>query len=348
MIPVAQIGVSAVGVMYYLTIGKWFWRKSSLRNHQKAGKIIPCPICGSSKLNFCCSIPIYKNMGLFDARGLARRAYNLEFLPNGKLRTKFKEWEKFVVWPGSALVDYYRCLSCHVFFQNHNMNSEARGAFYAVFYRSAKRFGRSHANLPGSRFHLWAEYLRSQTGLKRGARILDVGCAEGFLVQRLKDMGYEAYGIDPSKPMIRYGQEELGLDNLTSESYNDRSYPENFFDLVTTYHVIEHVDDHEAFLHAMCLHLKPGGYLLVSTPCPEAAYEQLESGIPVRMLKNVFGGGHYILFSRRYLWGILEKKGLGLIGYEIVNKKSLLLENKKISASGEKWLGMNIIAKKYS
>ena len=35
-------------------------------------------------------------------------------------------------------------------------------------------------------------------GLAAGARVLDIGCAKGFLVQAFRDLGVEAYGIDIS------------------------------------------------------------------------------------------------------------------------------------------------------
>ncbi|MBS1574119.1 MAG: hypothetical protein JST09_02345, partial [Bacteroidetes bacterium] len=37
-------------------------------------------------------------------------------------------------------------------------------------------------------------------------RVLDVGCAAGFILKAFKDAGWEAYGVEPNDTMASYGR----------------------------------------------------------------------------------------------------------------------------------------------
>ena len=69
---------------------------------------------------------------------------------------------------------------------------------------------------------------------------LDAGCGIGNLAWGLQKLGVEAYGVDVSPQAIEQSSEEirpfLKTDNLT-----DLSYPDNEFDLVVSWDVLEHI-----------------------------------------------------------------------------------------------------------
>jgi SAM-dependent methyltransferase len=46
-------------------------------------------------------------------------------------------------------------------------------------------------------------------GIPRGARVLDIGCAKGYLVKALRWLGRDAYGYDPSSYAIRHADSEV-------------------------------------------------------------------------------------------------------------------------------------------
>lgn len=343
---ITNAAVDVVGAGYYFTVGQCFWAGSTLRAHRRQGRVIPCPVCRRENLEFCCAVPVNRQLGLFDARTLARKAYNLEFLPSGKLTERMKSQEPYATRLLKGSIDYFRCVSCDVYFQNQEMSAEERNAFYEHHYRSGDKFGRPSSYTPGSRFHLWADHLCALTGGASGKKFLDVGCAEGYLVLRMKELGFDAHGIEPSAAMVRYGVEELGLP-LKQGVYRKDLYPASSFDLINAYHVLEHVDDHRAFVENVAWHLKPGGCALISVPCPEAAMQKLESGTPVTGVSGVLGSGHHLLFSRAYLTSLLAEHGLEVTAHEVLDREAdRLPDNKKIGRSGEKWLGMNLLARK--
>ncbi len=72
-------------------------------------------------------------------------------------------------------------------------------------------------------------------------KVLDVGCAAGFILKGFESLGWEGFGIEPNATMASYGIKELNLDIQTGslESYNTT----NKFDLITLIQVIGHFYD---------------------------------------------------------------------------------------------------------
>ncbi len=97
--------------------------------------------------------------------------------------------------------------------------------------------------------------------------VLDVGAAAGFILQGLKDSGWQGQGIEPNGAMAEYGRSQLGLDIETGplEKVQIPDSPQNGFDLVSMIQVVAHFYDlHEALSRASQL-TKPGGFWLIET-----------------------------------------------------------------------------------
>ncbi len=72
-------------------------------------------------------------------------------------------------------------------------------------------------------------------------RMLDVGCAAGFILQGFESMGWKGTGLDPNETMAKYGRNELNLDIQTGSLENFNT--ENKFDLISMIQVIGHLYD---------------------------------------------------------------------------------------------------------
>jgi 2-polyprenyl-3-methyl-5-hydroxy-6-metoxy-1,4-benzoquinol methylase len=109
---------------------------------------------------------------------------------------------------------------------------------------------------------------RLLTRLTEGRKLLDVGCAAGFLLDAAKASGFEVQGVDQTPHTVALAKSHghqvfLGtLDDLT------RRHPEHkgSFDVVTALDVIEHVPEPLEFLRQVVDLARPGGIVVLSTP----------------------------------------------------------------------------------
>ena len=95
----------------------------------------------------------------------------------------------------------------------------------------------------------------------RASRILDFGAGIGTFAARLRERGY---GVDCVEPDPRQGAviESKGIANRLSI----REYGEKQFDLVYSFNVFEHIDDHVQAMRDIHRVLRPGGRLLAYVP----------------------------------------------------------------------------------
>lgn len=97
-------------------------------------------------------------------------------------------------------------------------------------------------------------------------RLLDVGCAKGFLVKALKDIGVEAWGVDVSEYAISKAPEDI-RSNLVKVDLNESILPfeDKWFDFITCLGTIEHLDNHKHAIREMARVLEDAGNIYVTT-----------------------------------------------------------------------------------
>lgn len=78
-------------------------------------------------------------------------------------------------------------------------------------------------------------------GLKPGDKVLDVGCAKGFLVKDLLALGIDAFGIDVSKYALMNCEPEV-VGRLQIGSADDLPFPDGSFDAVLAINTIHNLD----------------------------------------------------------------------------------------------------------
>ncbi|NQU73730.1 MAG: class I SAM-dependent methyltransferase [Candidatus Omnitrophica bacterium] len=99
----------------------------------------------------------------------------------------------------------------------------------------------------------------------RKGNILDIGCGKGEFLNISKKRGWEAYGLEPSVNLAKFGLEKYSL-NVVSTPLKDAGYPDRFFDVVVLNMVLEHVDDPKEFLSEIRRVLKKDGVLFIEVP----------------------------------------------------------------------------------
>jgi SAM-dependent methyltransferase len=93
-------------------------------------------------------------------------------------------------------------------------------------------------------------------------RLLEVGCGRGFLTQCFQEQGLDAVGIDANPHAIQQGV----APNLFVMRAEKLDFPDASFDLLCSFHAVEHVPPIEQALAEMARVVKPGGRLLICYP----------------------------------------------------------------------------------
>lgn len=109
-----------------------------------------------------------------------------------------------------------------------------------------------------------AAYLKRRFHMKKGMRILDNGCGRGEFLRAFKGLGLDAYGTDSSDYCKKAKVLNLNTDILPFEN--------EYFDVVFSKSVIEHIDNTEFYISEMKRVLKTGGTLIIMVPDWETQY----------------------------------------------------------------------------
>ena len=104
--------------------------------------------------------------------------------------------------------------------------------------------------------------------LPSGGKILDLGCGQGALSARLKDMGYDVTAVDTNPADFLCKTVPFVQVNFNHANEVDAFLAKyaNFFDLVIGIEVIEHVHNHWEYVETLKKTVKPQGFILISTP----------------------------------------------------------------------------------
>jgi 2-polyprenyl-3-methyl-5-hydroxy-6-metoxy-1,4-benzoquinol methylase len=95
-------------------------------------------------------------------------------------------------------------------------------------------------------------------------KVLDFGCGSGWLLDNLKQGGWDCYGLDFDSKAVDFCRSK-GL-KVSVGNIPEQNYPDNYFDAITINHVIEHIHEVDELIRNCYLKLKKGGRLVIATP----------------------------------------------------------------------------------
>lgn len=96
-------------------------------------------------------------------------------------------------------------------------------------------------------------------------RLLDVGCSTGWFLKMAKERGYEVAGVEVNPYAAKKANALLG-GGVFMGRFEDCEFIKEYFDIVYSSAVIEHVPDPMSFIKKQADYLKNGGLLFVNTP----------------------------------------------------------------------------------
>jgi len=196
-----------------------------------------------------------------------------------------------------------QCSSCQFIFLNPRPTVESLHDFYQQYLPEEEASIESWEKMMKPVFHRAADLLKQY---RRNGRLLDVGSGFGFFLAEMKNRGWEAVGVEVSQKALDYARNVLGL-TIHPGPLEKVGFPDNHFDAVTGFYVIEHLSHPMAFLKECYRILKPGGLLLLRYP----------HTTPIKNLLDFFGiknrlydlPAHLSDFSPKMIQQCLEKIG---------------------------------------
>lgn len=99
-------------------------------------------------------------------------------------------------------------------------------------------------------------------------RVLDVGCGTGSFLAAAQRRGWEVTGLDFNDVGVQVARARLGVEDVHTWTLEDfiRERPNEQFDAVTAFEVLEHVEEPREFLEECYMLTRPAGHMAVSVP----------------------------------------------------------------------------------
>ena len=162
----------------------------------------------------------------------------------------------------------YSCEACRCLFLHPMPDSREIERFYpADYWWNARRSGglkklESVYRKLALRDHV--AFITKAAG-NRSVDVLDVGCGSGTLLGLLKHRGFRVTGLDFSAEAAAIAKAENGVD-VAVGSLEEAHFPAESFDVVTLFHVMEHVTNPRLVLAEVSRVLKPNGVAILQVP----------------------------------------------------------------------------------
>jgi len=162
--------------------------------------------------------------------------------------------------------ELFKCKLCGIIFQKESART-AKENIYDEYYKEET----------GGRFNPLVEVLVKTFRLLRAIKIymarpraksmLDIGCGRGYTLYFLKKYFHyrEIIGTQISKPALEFARKKLGL-TIHGKDLLDINFPKNKFDIITIYHVLEHVREPERYIKTIYGLLNRDGILILEVP----------------------------------------------------------------------------------
>ena len=160
-----------------------------------------------------------------------------------------------------------QCNSCGFKFTNPRPEEDKLGAYY----KSEDYV--SHSNTKKGFINSTYQSVRKYTLLKKleliskyykTGKILDIGCGTGEFLNTCKSAKWETFGIEPDPDARKMAKDNFGLDVREESEINNLS--NEGFDIISMWHVLEHVPRLNERIEDLKRLIKPDGVIIIAVP----------------------------------------------------------------------------------
>jgi nucleoside-diphosphate-sugar epimerase/SAM-dependent methyltransferase len=178
----------------------------------------------------------------------------------------------------------------------------------ASFYKDCKLLDKQISSLAAKTYiRLLSSYL-GKLKIGKNIDLLEVGCGDGiFLKEALALNINKVVGIEPSVDACRYAEENIKSYIINDIFKKDYFKPETF-DIVCSFHVLDHLSDPEGFLRESRRIIKNNGLIILICHDVDAIVNRVMGG-----KSPVFDIEHIFLFNRKTLRNLVKASGFTVI-----------------------------------
>ena len=230
-----------------------------------------CPWCGSDKAQI--------NLWLKDEFLTKEDFHICECLNCGLLYTMPRPDEE-------KIGNYYKS-------EEYYSHQENKKGFIPKIYESVKKTNLKH------------KYKIATEGLKVG-KLLDIGCGVGDFLHTVETHGWECIGVEPSEEAKEIARQRTKAQIIKSKELEN--IPEQTFDIITMWHVLEHVDNLKWQVEQLQRLIKPTGRIVIALP----NYKSYDGQYYKEKWAAYDVPRHLNHFNRNTIAKIFKTKGLSL------------------------------------
>lgn len=149
-----------------------------------------------------------------------------------------------------------KCSACSFVFSGRKPTAQELTTYYRGYPRDT-----TLSSVTRSRY---LDLLKSLEKYRKSNNLLDIGCGDGHFLTVAKERGWKVYGTEYTDEAVAIG-EKKGI-TMRKGRLSDISFGPEFFDVVTSFEVIEHINDPLDEVKTIHGLLRPGGCCYITTP----------------------------------------------------------------------------------
>lgn len=169
-----------------------------------------------------------------------------------------------------------RCEACGLLLTNPRPDLAQLGSYYdseAYISHSNSHKGIVSKVYQQVRNYTLKQKYRMVSKYHSNGKILDIGCATGEFLRVFAQNNWDCTGIEPNEDARNAAAENYGLRVFPEDALGQ--LPEHSFDVITLWHVLEHVPFPDERMQQLKKLLKPDGVLFVAVPNCQAFDAQI-------------------------------------------------------------------------
>lgn len=163
-----------------------------------------------------------------------------------------------------------KCSNCQLLFTNPRPTPEKIGPYYnfpEYFSHEDKAKNLTQWIYQQVRNYSISKKVKFIRSLKKKGKLLDYGCGTGEFLNAAQKRGWKVSGIEPSEKARNLANQKLN--DKIKENITDLNR-DSSFDVITLFHVLEHIHELRKTTKKLLNNLKSTGYLIIAVPNHES------------------------------------------------------------------------------